>query len=76
MFYALTCIDGNPGRMIQRSTFNELVDACIPYAQKHQPDQPEDEIREELEQDCNWSTNSGDVWVYILQTDDELLPTE
>lgn len=73
MFYALTCIDGNPGRMIERSSIDELIDAIIPYAKNIDPTLTDDTIRNEIEQDGNWISYTGNVCVYILKTDENLM---
>lgn len=72
-FYVLEVIESKPGKMFSADTWEEAVDIAVATAKSADPasagDSTDEEIREEIESDTNWSSHSGDIWVYILQTE-------
>jgi len=69
-YFILNIVDGKPGQLWERATFDEAVEQAVAIATE-QCDTPEKEIREEIEADTNFIPKEGGFAVYLLQTEDE-----
>jgi len=74
MYCVLPVIESKPGRLFEAADWNSAVDIALAVVKDNDSGSaeitPDEEIREELEQDASWSSNQGDIWVYILMTED------
>jgi hypothetical protein len=79
-FFVLNVIEGKPGVLRERETFDEAVDCATSLVlEQHEFDIPEDQtkeefekkVREELSNDYDWWRKGGDIAIYILQTEDD-----
>lgn len=77
-FFILNVVDGKPGRLWTRDTFEEAVDFAVGIVLE-QVD-PEDgkpkeqfaaDVKFEISHDLDWWRKGGDIAVYILQTENE-----
>ncbi len=68
-FLVINIVDGRLGVVKERRTFKQAVNAAVQIVREQQSDVPEDEIRAEIEQDGNWASNQGDIWVHIAQSE-------
>jgi hypothetical protein len=68
-FYVLNVVEGKPFAMYEAEDWEKAVIQAVKMASEQCPDVPENEIHDEIERDLNWASNQGDIWVYILQTD-------
>lgn len=69
-FLAVNIIDGDLGRIYERSTFEEAVEVAVQMV-KEQCGVDEAEIREELTNDGNFVPEGGGFKTYIAQPEDD-----
>jgi hypothetical protein len=85
IYCVLALIDGRPGQLFEADDWDDALRVAMECVKRSDPASAavttDEEIRDELESDTNWSSNQGDVWVYILQTErlvilpnDKILP--
>jgi hypothetical protein len=68
-FLIVNIVDGRLGVVKERKTIKLAINEAVRIAHEQQSDVPEEEIRAEIEQDGNWSSNQGDIWVHIVQSE-------
>jgi len=73
-FYILTLIDGKPGPLRSAENWDKALDVAVESVKATSDSSDaslcsDQAIRVELEQDANWCSNQGDIWVYILQSE-------
>jgi hypothetical protein len=80
MYCVLPIIEGRPGRLFEAEDWDHAVDVALAVVKDTDPGSaeitPDEEIREELKQDTCWASNQGDIWVYILMTEDFITPDD
>ena len=74
MYCVLPIVESKPGCLLEATDWDNAVDVALAVVKDNDPGSaevtPDEEIRKELEQDACWVSNQGDIWVYILMTED------
>lgn len=72
--FVLSVIEGRPGPLIRAWSSDEALYIGARMVQENDPESAQtmsqEEILRELEEDGNWASNQGDIWVHILKAED------